>query len=293
MKKLILATSLLSVLCFGTSCDSEVLDDLTQVNQSGNIADGLKEALKVGTDSAVSKLNVEGGYFRDAAVKILLPDQVGNAITALKEKSISFANPLSTAIFPLPDIELTGEDIYTQGFSNDLLGINIEPLNSKEEEIILGINQAAEKAAADAKPIFVDAITGITIADAENILFGGVDSAATSYLNNATRPLLTDKFEPKIDAALTSVTIRNVPVATQYENFVADYNNILNTSLGIGTIGSLMDINTIGVTDLSEHATEKGLDGLFLKVADQEKQIRENPLARVTDLLKDVFGKLD
>lgn len=279
---------------FFSSCD-EVVDELTQTNDSSSIAQGLKEALKVGTDSAVSRLNVQDGYFRDAAVKILLPEQVNNALNAFREKSISLANPLSTQFFPLPDIELTGADIYTQGFSNQLLGIDIKPLNSKEDELILGINRAAEAAAAEAKPIFVDAITGISIADANDILFGGVDDAATMYLNSNTRMGLVSSFDPKIENALNTVTLSpgGPSVASKYESFVNDYNGILNTSVAGVTLGSLMNINPIGVTDLSEHATDKALDGLFLKVADQEKQIRENPLARVTDILKDIFGKLD
>jgi hypothetical protein len=63
--------------------------------------------------------------------------------------------------------------------------------------------------------------------------------------------------------------------------------------LSTATIGELMNINTIAATDISEYSTNKGLDGLFLKVADQEKKIRTDPLARVTELLEKVFGLLD
>ena len=58
-------------------------------------------------------------------------------------------------------------------------------------------------------------------------------------------------------------------------------------------ISSLMNVNAVGATDLSEYSTNKGLDGLFLKVQDEEKKIRENPLHRVTDILSKVFGELD
>ena len=261
-----------------TSCEKPLDDSLS----TAEIIAGLKEALKVGTDSASSRLAITDGYFKDAAVKLLLPEEVNNSLSAFKAKSINI---------PLVG-QITGENIYTTGIP--LLGIN--PLSSKEDDLILGINRAAESAAKDAGPIFWDAITDITIEDGSNILFGGVDNAATTYLDGKTRSGLFNQYEPKIDAALSLIKVGDKSVVSSYESFVSDYNAILNkkTSLiGSETIGSLMNINTIQADDLSAYSTTKGLDGLFLKVANEEKNIRKDPFHRVTDVLKRVFGELD
>lgn len=245
------------------------------------IAEGLKEALIVGTDTSTSILSRTGGYFKDQAVKILLPDEVNSQITDFQSRS-----------FTVLGITVTGDQLYN-GYNNSLLGLNIPGLKSKEDELILGINTAAEQAAATAAPIFVSAIQDITIQDANNILFGGVETAATDYLENQTSTSLFNQYEPKIDAALQTVTVGGESVVDAYEGFVEDYNDILNTSVGLGTIGSLMGMQTIAATDISEHSTQKGLDGLFLKVAEEEAQIRKDPLARVNSILQRVFGELD
>ncbi len=259
-------------------------EDLPQLEEisDGEIIQGLKEALRVGTDTAVSIVSVTDGYFKDQAIKLLLPEEVSNAIATFKSKQVTIAGQT-----------ITGETLYTTGFS--ALGININPLQSKEDDLILGINRAAEAAAKDAGPIFWDAITGMSIQDGKDILFGGIDTAATGYLNTNTRPQLFNKFEPKIDTALGSVQVGGTSVVDLYEGFVGDYNDIVNTSIPLSsaTVGSLMDINAIGATDLSEYSTNKGLNGLFLKVGDEEKKIRENPLHRVTSILEKVFGELD
>lgn len=294
MKKSLLIFSLILSGLFITSCEeienllgengSEIVEGLSDED----IIDGLKEALKVGTDTATSILSVTDGYFKDQAVKLLLPEEVSNKITAFKNASIN--------IYGLG--EVTGADIYNNGLSIPLTGIDIASLASKEDDLILGINRAAEAAAKTAGPIFWDAITGMTIEDGNNILFGGVDTAATEYLSNKTRTNLFTRFEPKIDSALGAVKIGNVSVVESFEEYITDYNDILNISVPTGllsneTLGSLMGLNTMAETDLSEYSTNKGLDGLFLKVKDEEKKIRENPLHRVTDILEKVFGELD
>lgn len=255
---------------------------------SSTVADGLKEALRVGTDTAVSILKVEDGYFADQAVKILLPDDIEAAINSLKSKS----KTINTGIPFVGDIEISGADLYN-GYSNSTLGINIESLQAREDDLILGINRAAEKAADDAAPIFVDAITGMTISDANDILFGD-DTAATHYLRGATYSNLFTQFEPKIDDALNTVKINDESVAQLYEDYVIEYNKVVNTSVtGFGSIGTILGVNAVTEPDLSAFATNEGLDGLFLKVSDEEKNIRENPLARVTELLQSVFAALD
>jgi len=280
--KNLLSISLVFSIVFLTSCD--LLNDAVEDQENTiNIAEGLKEALRVGTDTATSKLAVVDGYLRDEAVKILLPDELESQIAALKAVEIDVLT-IGT---------ITGEQIYNTGIP--LLGI--PSLASKEEELILGLNRAAEEAASEAGPVFFDAIRGITIADAESILYGS-DTAATAYLIDNTYQSLFDTFEPKVNNAVNSVTIGDKTVEDLYGNFVAEYNGILNTSLQISlfeqqTLGSIAGIETIQEADISAYATTRGLDGLFLKVQDEESEIRNNVSARVNSILEEVFGLLD
>jgi hypothetical protein len=140
----------------------------------------------------------------------------------------------------------------------------------KIDEAIESMNRAAEDAAAGAKDIFVATIKGMTLTDAMNIL-KGEDDAATAYLNKATNAELTKKFKPVIKASLDKVG------ATKHWNAVfKTYNKIPFVS----------KVNP----DLEDYVTEKALKGLFIQVAKEELNIRKNPTARATDLLKKVFG---
>ena len=283
MKNFAFLTTLFLTIILTTSCSK---DDVNNIFNSGlsdeEITEGLKEALKVGTDTSTKILSATGGYLNDQAVKILLPDAVQQSITNFKSKSFTV---LGTTI--------TGQQLYS-GYSNSLLGINIIGLQGKEDDLVEGINHAAEAAAATAGPIFIDAIVDITIDDAQNILFGGDNTAATSYLEDKTSTKLFNQYEPIIDASLKSVKVGSTSVVDSYEDFVNSYNDILNTNVGVfGTIESLMNIQTVTVTDLSAYSTQKGLDGLFLKIGDEEQDIRKDPLARVNTILTKVFGLLD
>lgn len=272
----------LSIFIF-TSCSEDTLDNLFSTNLTDSeIAEGLREALIVGTDTSTATLSATGGYLNDPLVKILLPDNINQSVSNFRSKS-----------FTVLGVTVTGDQLYN-GYSNSLLGINIPGLKSQEDELIIGINTAAEQAASTAAPIFWDAITAITIDDAQDILFGGNNTAATSYLENRTSSSLFNQYEPKIDSALSSVTVGNTSVVDTYEDYVGSYNDVLNTSvLGFGIIGSLMGVQTVSAADLSVYSTEKGLDGLFLKIGEEEKDIREDPLARVNSILQKVFGELD
>lgn len=269
-----------------SSCSKEDLDSV--LNNSGELSDsevveGLKVALNTGTDSSSARLSMSDGYYKDALVKILLPDQIENTLNTFKQKQFSI--PVLGSV--------TGKQIYESGYSP----LGISSLQSKETELILGINRAAELAAKTAGPIFKDAIVQMSFTDAKNIL-NGPDTAATSYLKGATRAALFKKYEPIIDSALNTVKVGNISVAKAYENYIADYNSIVNTKVdptgfvSNETLGSLGNIKTVQVTDLSNYSTGKGLDGLFLKVADEEKKIRDNPYAYVSAILQKVFGSL-
>lgn len=138
------------------------------------------------------------------------------------------------------------------------------------DDAIESMNRAAEDAAKGALKIFVDAIKAMTIKDAMNILRGN-DDAATQYLNRSTRSQLTARFQPVIKASLDKVG------ATKHWNTLISAHN---------KIPFVSKINP----NLEEHVTEKAIDGLFVQVAKEEKNIRNNPGARTTDLLKKVFS---
>jgi hypothetical protein len=145
---------------------------------------------------------------------------------------------------------------------------------------IESINRAAEDAAPEAKTIFTGAITNITIADGFEILNGG-DTAATVYLNSKTYDPLAEAFKPKIDASLSKPILFNTSAEESYTKLLNAYNT---ASLG-GILWPEIKTNS-----LSEHVTKKALDGLFVKVAVEEKKIRRDPLHQVSDILKKVFG---
>ena len=248
-----------------------------------DIVAGLKEALNVGARFASDELSATDGYFGNALYKILLPEEVQTNIDAFKALEI---NVLVGTI--------TGEQLYSTG--SEALGI--KSLQSIEDELILGINRAAESAATEAFPIFADAITGITFSDANNILFGGVDNAATTFLRDNTFQALFSTYEPQIQSAIDVVQVNDISVDQLYNNFITDYNDILSTSIPTGiltssTLGELANLQVMEVTDLSEFATQRGLDGLFLRVEQEEGNIRNNAGARISQILRDVFGQLD
>lgn len=139
------------------------------------------------------------------------------------------------------------------------------------DDAILSMNRAAEEASKSAAPIFVDAIKSMSINDALGILKGS-DTAATGYLRGKTSPALTTAFRPVIENALQKTN------ATKYWKTVFDAYNKLPTTF--------KKVNP----DLSGYVTDKSLSGLFYQVAQEEQKIRKDPAARVTDILKKVFG---
>lgn len=271
----------LSLALAAPSCE-EQLKEITEATglTDTEIANGLRAALRVGTDTSTALLSQQGGYLNDPMVRILLPGELRKKIDSLR-----------SAKFDLGFVSVTGEQLYS---GTTIMGVRINGLKSKEQELINGLNRAAESAAAEAAPIFKNAIAGITIQDARQILFGGVDTAATAYLRRKTYNSLFQIYEPKVEAALQKVKVGNTSVVKTYQDLVSDYNNLLNKGIpGFGTIGSLASLQPVKATDLSTYGTERGLDGLFEKVAQEEKEIRENPMDRVNVLLTRVFGQLD
>jgi Protein of unknown function (DUF4197) len=143
-------------------------------------------------------------------------------------------------------------------------------MGSEVDKFVLSLNRAAEDAAKEAKNVFISAVRQMTIQDAWSILRGQQD-AATQYLKRTTSVELKGKFKPIIQNSLNKVN-----ATRYYSDLVTAYNKI----------PLVQKVNP----NLDDYATDKASDGLFVMIAKEEKNIRENPLARTTDLLKKVFN---
>ncbi len=169
-----------------------------------------------------------------------------------------FKNPEIKIPFP-PDVKKVEDKLRQIG------------LGSEVDKFVMTLNHGAEDAAKEAKPIFITAIKQMTIQDAFAILKGQPD-AATEYLKRTTSAQLKEKFKPVIQNSLNKVS-----ATKYYGDIVTRYNSI----------PLVQKVNP----DLNDYATDKAIEGLFLMIAKEEKNIRENPVARTTDLLKRVFGQ--
>jgi hypothetical protein len=168
-------------------------------------------------------------------------------------------NPQIKIPFP-PDVKKVEDKLRQLGLGADV------------DRFITTLNRGAEDAAKEAKPIFVSAIKQMTIQDAWGIL-KGEDNAATNYLQRTTTPQLKEKFRPVIQNSLNKVG-----AAKYYTDLVNTYNKI----------PFIEKVNP----NLNEYATDLAIQGLFVQVAKEEKNIRKDPAARATDLLKRVFGQV-
>jgi len=144
-------------------------------------------------------------------------------------------------------------------------------MGSQVDKFVLTLNRGAEDAAKQAKPIFVDAIKAMTIQDAWSIL-KGQDDAATEYLKKTTTDQLKVKFKPVIQASLSKVS-----ATKYYKELVNEYNKI----------PFVEKVNP----NLDDYTTDRAIQGLFIMIAKEEKNIRKDPLARTSDLLKKVFSQ--
>ena len=232
MKKLMF----LGLLAMGSlslnSCNElqQVLNNTSQGGSGFNVASGLKQALELGVSSGVDLLSKNGGYFKDQAVRILLPEELQKVDKTLRS-----------------------------------IG-----LGSLADQVL---NEAAENAVSQAKPIFLSAIQNMTFTDAMNILKGD-NTAATTYLKNTTYSSLESAFAPKIQSSLSEVGADKV-----WENIINKYNQI--------PLVKPVEAN------LTKYVTQQAINGLFVKVGDKEKEIRTNVAARTTPLLKSVFAMQD
>jgi hypothetical protein len=149
-------------------------------------------------------------------------------------------------------------------------GLRAVGFGPKIDEFILSMNRSAEAAAPAARKIFIDAILAMSFDDAKRILSGD-NTAATEYFKQKTTGQLTDAFTPVVKK-----TMQENGVVKQYDGLTEQYKNI-----PFASSKSL---------DIDHYVVSKALDGLFYELAEQEKQIRTNPAARTTDLLKEVFA---
>lgn len=199
-------------------------------NSSNEIANALKQALTIGAEKGTAALAQPDGFFKNAALKILLPPEAKKIESTLRSVG----------------------------------------MGKQVDEAILSINRAAEDACKTAAPIFVSAIKDLTVTDAVNIL-KGADTAATAYLKTSTTAPLTNAFKPIIETSL-----QKTDATKHWSTLVNAYNKF-----------SLRKLNP----SLSDYVTEKALTGIYSQIALEEKNIRQNPAARATELLKKVFNR--
>lgn len=150
-------------------------------------------------------------------------------------------------------------------------------LDGQVDKFETTLNRAAEEATKEALPIFKDAILSMSISDGFSILNGG-NGAATNYLKDKTTAQLVDAFAPKVADAIAKVKLTDY-----WEPIVNKYNIYANSPFS-----NAEPVNP----DLNEYVTERAIAGLFHMVEIEENKIRENPAARVTDILKKVFGSV-
>jgi len=225
------------ILVNATSCAElqQVVNQLPQTGAIGNteIASGLREALDLGIDKQVTKLTQTDGFFKNELVKIVLPAE-------------------------LSKVDKTLRDIGLSSLADQGLKI---------------LNRAAEDAVKEATPIFVDAVKGITFADAKNILLGNND-AATQYLTGKTQDALYAKFNPVIKNSFSKVGADKI-----WESLISKYNAIPLTN----------NVNP----NLTDYVTGEALNGVYKMIAIEENEIRTKISSRTSDLLKKVFALQD
>jgi hypothetical protein len=192
-----------------------------------------------------------------AGLKEALVIGTKNAVKLVSRNNGFLGNP--KIYIPLPD-ELS--DVATK--------LRQIGLGKDVDKFIEDMNHAAENAATGAVDIFVDAVKKMTLSDAVGIL-RGPDNAATKYFEKNTRGKLYNVFFPIVNNAMDRVGV------TKLYKFLIDKYNMI----------PFVKKKTY---DLDRYITERALDGLFSVVADEEKKIRKDPAARVTELLRTVFG---
>jgi len=217
--------------------------------------------------SVTNEQNVSG-------LKSALNMGINSAVATLGKTDGFFGNAALKILLP-PEAQSIVENIKLIPGGQDLVNNAVKSLNA-----------AASDAVQSATPIFTSAITSMSIADGAQILFGG-KSAATNYLKSKTYSQLTAAFVPKVNNSLGKKLIGNTSTSQAWNALTSAYNTVADTPVGV--IAGMKPVNV----NLEQYVTQKALDALFVKIADEENSIRTNPQARVTTLLQTVFGQLD
>lgn len=214
--------------------------------------EAMKSALNEGAKSSSDQLSVVDAYFGNPLLKILLPEEAG-------------------VILNIIDRIPNGSKLV--------------------DDVVKSLNRSAEEAAKEVVPIFSKAITDMTVQDGVGIV-RGERNAATVYLKNQTYSQLKDLYQPKMKAVLDKPLI-GISANTAWKNLTEAYNSVVNVGGGLGgtIIGGITgtDVKPVEV-DLASYATGKALDGVFVKVEEEEGKIRDNPLDYAQDIIKKVFG---
>lgn len=212
----------------------QVSDALVQYQQKPldekTVIEGLKQALQVSTRNTISKTSKKGGYSNNPLIRIAIPQKLSKVAATLRK---------------------VGLGAFVDKFE-------------------VQMNRAAESASVDAKQVFINSISKMSLTDGWNIL-RGPDDAATQYFKRTTATELTNRFRPIITRSMNNV------------GFYSDYKKLLKAYNAL-PLTRKPDLN------IENYILQKSLNGLFVMVAAEEKKIRHDPAARVTDLLRKVFG---
>ena len=269
MRKVLVVFSFIALL-MSISCEYFNLDNEDGLSTE-EIIEGLKTALQIGADSSTTRLSALNGYYLDEAVKILLPP----------EADVIYDN-------------LSKLDNVVPGTKSFIEG--------EMEKLVLSINRSAEDAADDALPILGNAITSLSISDGWDILNGKVpgtaksateepfDSlAATHYMEQMTKTDLIAVFSEPMNTALQKPLVFNVSAYGLWNSITSTYNTAANTYNSLDILNLWDDIEPVN-TDIGEFVTGKAMDGLFLKVGNEERKIRKDPFQWAIDIIQRVFG---
>lgn len=220
-------------------------------NKIENTLNNAGNTIKGSKGSSLSDSEIAGG------LKEALDIGTKNAVKLVSKTDGYLKNPKVKIPFP-PEVSKVESAVRKVG------------MNKQADDFITAMNRAAEDAAASATPIFAQAIKSMTLNDARAILKGN-ETAATTYFKDKTSSELSAKFKPIVTKSMEKVNV------TKYWDAIATRYNKLPMTQKVNP-------------DLEQYVTEKAIEGLFKMIAEEEIKIRKNPAARVTDLLKSVFG---
>ena len=237
---------------------------------NGEIVSGLKKALEIGTGNSVVSASAVGGYYKNEVIKILLPEEIKSLQSAINTKKLSYK----------------GIDVISV---KDVYNTYVQANGGKDlfEELSLAMNSGAEKAATKAKPIFVNAITSMSITDGLNIL-QGQGTAATDYFKRTTSDQLINAFQPEIKSALDQTKANEVYGKIQgFLNYKYSYKVPLMGSVSLG-VNDFVEVKI--PESIDGYATQHAVNGLFYLVGEEEKKIRKDPYAWASAIIERVFG---